>query len=59
MRGRRIIDAVIGYSNDLGLLSEEIDLASGKMLGNFPQSFVHAALIGAILDLDRAERETG
>jgi len=49
-----IIDAALQYANDLGLFAEEADPATGEMLGNFPQTFVHAAFIGAVLDLKTA-----
>ena len=32
-----LFDRVAGPANELGLLAEEIDTASGEMLGNFPQ----------------------
>jgi len=53
-RARRILDAVLAFANDLGLLSEVADVRHGRLLGNFPQSFVHAALIGAVMDLKSA-----
>jgi GH15 family glucan-1,4-alpha-glucosidase len=50
-RGRRILDAALRYANDLGLFAEEADPDSGRMLGNLPQTFVHASLVGAAVDL--------
>lgn len=55
-RARRILAAVFAYSNDLGLFAEEADPDSDAMLGNFPQTFVHASLIGAVIDYAAAER---
>ena len=49
-----ILNEVLKFSNDLGLFSEEADPQTGRMLGNFPQTFVHAAFIGAVLDLKSA-----
>ncbi|MDI3340283.1 MAG: glycoside hydrolase family 15 protein [Sphaerobacter sp.] len=42
--------------NALGLLSEEIDPASGALLGNYPQAFSHIGLINAALTLQEAEQ---
>jgi len=33
--------------NDVGLLSEEVNPASGRLLGNFPQVFSHVSLINS------------
>ncbi|MBW4695496.1 MAG: hypothetical protein KME27_27420 [Lyngbya sp. HA4199-MV5] len=46
-----ILDAALEFANDLGLFAEEADPQTGQMLGNFPQTFVHAAFIGTVIDL--------
>ncbi len=56
-RAQEILDAVLAHANDLGLLAEEVDLDSGELLGNFPQTFVHSALIGAVVELAGATRD--
>lgn len=45
---RKYIDAIIGTANHVGLFAEEFDPRNGDFLGNFPQLFVHAALVDAI-----------
>jgi GH15 family glucan-1,4-alpha-glucosidase len=54
-RARDLFEALLGYTNDLGLLSEEIDPTTGELLGNFPQAFSHVGLIGAARNLREAE----
>lgn len=46
-----LFERVIGFGNDLGLFPEEVDPASGELLGNFPQGFTHLALIRSALKL--------
>jgi GH15 family glucan-1,4-alpha-glucosidase len=56
-RARGILDAGLTYANDVGLFAEEAEPrgeSRGTMLGNIPQSFVHAAFIGAVIDLKHA-----
>ena len=53
---RRLFDRLVGLSNDVGLLSEEYDARSGRLVGNFPQAFSHVALINSAFYLTRAER---
>jgi GH15 family glucan-1,4-alpha-glucosidase len=54
-KAEKIIEAPLNFSNDLGYFAEEGDIKSGEMLGNFPQTFVHASFIGAIIDLNKAK----
>jgi GH15 family glucan-1,4-alpha-glucosidase len=42
-------------ANDLGLLSEQADPATGELLGNFPQAFSHIGLINVAAAIAEAE----
>src|SRR5262249_28917718 len=50
---RKLFDRRIARCNDVGLLAEEIDPLTGRMLGNFPQAYSHVGLINAALSLSR------
>ena len=52
---RELFEKVAACANNLGLLAEEIDPASGELLGNFPQGFSHLALIRSALNISRCE----
>jgi len=59
MLGRRgeavgLFERVIGAASDLGLYSEEIDVRTGELLGNFPQAFTHLGVLVAARRLDGA-----
>jgi GH15 family glucan-1,4-alpha-glucosidase len=53
-----LFDQVVRSANHVGLLSEEIDPATGALLGNFPQGFSHIGLMNSALYLRRAEQRT-
>ena len=42
---KEIFDKIVGYSNHLGLFSEDLDFETKRQLGNFPQAYSHLALI--------------
>ena len=50
-----LFERLVGLTNDLGLLSEEYDGATRRMLGNFPQALSHVALVNTALNLSRLE----
>jgi GH15 family glucan-1,4-alpha-glucosidase len=51
-----LFERLLATCNDVGLLSEEIDPASGRLLGNFPQGFSHVALVNTAMNLSGAKR---
>jgi GH15 family glucan-1,4-alpha-glucosidase len=50
---RKLFDRLLARRNDVGLLAEELDPLTGRMLGNFPQAFSHVGLINSALSLSR------
>lgn len=55
-RARRVFERAVAFVNDVGLLAEEVDPATGEMLGNFPQAFSHIGLVNAAWAISEAER---
>jgi GH15 family glucan-1,4-alpha-glucosidase len=49
-----LFERLAGCANDVGLLSEEYDPDTPRMLGNFPQAFSHIGLINTALALGDA-----
>jgi GH15 family glucan-1,4-alpha-glucosidase len=52
-------ERLIARGNDVGLLAEEIDPATGEQRGNTPQGFSHMALINAALRLENSIAQFG
>jgi GH15 family glucan-1,4-alpha-glucosidase len=48
-RAATLCERLLAHGSALGLYAEELDGASGRHLGNFPQAFTHLALINAVL----------
>ena len=56
LAGRRkeadtLFERLLALRNDVGLLAEEYDPRSKRMLGNFPQAFTHVGLINTACNL--------
>ncbi|MFZ0989648.1 MAG: glycoside hydrolase family 15 protein [Xanthobacteraceae bacterium] len=47
---------LVGLCNEVGLLSEEYDPGSKRLIGNFPQAFSHVALVSSAYNLTRVRK---
>ena len=56
---RALMDRLVSYTNDLGLLSEEYDTNGDRQAGNTPQALSHLALIRAANAINTAEAPPG
>ncbi len=54
-RAVELFEAITAHANDVGLLSEEIDIRDGTLLGNFPQGFSHIGLVDAAWAIAQAQ----
>lgn len=52
---RRLFARLSGLCNDVGLLAEQYEPSSDRMLGNFPQAFSHIGIINSALNLHRSQ----
>lgn len=57
-RGRALMERLAKAASPLGLYAEELDAATGRHLGNFPQAFSHLALVEAAARIIVAETVT-
>ena len=54
---REIFDAMLSCRNSAGLLSEDIDPATGELWGNYPQTYSLVGIINGAVHLSRAWEE--
>ncbi|CAN5302812.1 glycoside hydrolase family 15 protein [soil metagenome] len=50
-KAREVFDRLAALCNDVGLLSEEYDPKSRRLVGNFPQAFSHVGLVNTAMNL--------
>ncbi|MFY9890106.1 MAG: glycoside hydrolase family 15 protein [Streptosporangiaceae bacterium] len=55
-RAAALCGKLLSLASPLQLYAEELEAASGRHLGNFPQAFTHLALIDAVLRVIAAEQ---
>src|SRR6185437_988166 len=53
---RRLFERLVALRNDVGLLSEEYDPQTKRLVGNFPQALSHIALVNTAHNLTRSEK---
>jgi GH15 family glucan-1,4-alpha-glucosidase len=53
-KAQKMFDHILKYRNHLGLLSEDIEVCTGRLTGNFPQAYSHLALIQSAFTLETA-----
>jgi alpha,alpha-trehalase len=55
-QARATFERAVAHVNDVGLLAEEVDSATGELLGNFPQAFSHIGLVNAAWAISEREK---
>ena len=56
-RARGLCEKLLSHASPLALYAEQLDAATGRQLGNFPQAFTHLALINAVMHIIYAEEQ--
>lgn len=51
-KARDMFEHILKYCNPLGLFSEDIEINTGRLTGNFPQGYSHLAFIQTVLLLE-------
>ena len=53
---RQLFERLLGLRNDVGLLSEQYDTETKRLVGNFPQAFSHIALVNSAHNLSHTAK---
>lgn len=53
---RRMFERLLSLCNDAGLLSEEYDSKTSRLIGNFPQALSHIALVNSAFNLHEVSK---
>jgi alpha,alpha-trehalase len=56
-RARELCEKLLSHASPLALYAEQLDAATGRHLGNFPQAFTHLALINAVVHIIRDDEQ--
>lgn len=51
-KAQQLFENILKYRNHLGLLSEGIEIYTGRLTGNFPQAYSHLALVQSAFTLE-------
>jgi GH15 family glucan-1,4-alpha-glucosidase len=56
-RAKALLEKLLTHASPLLLFAEELDVHTGRQLGNYPQAFTHLALINAVMHVIEGEGE--
>lgn len=59
VEAQEAFEKMLGYSNHVGLFSEDIDPKTGAQLGNFPQTYSHVGIINSAFAISPLPLEMG
>ncbi|HXW59279.1 MAG TPA: glycoside hydrolase family 15 protein [Solirubrobacteraceae bacterium] len=54
---QQLCERLLSFASPMELYGEELDAASGRQLGNYPQAFTHLALINAVTHVIAAQQD--
>ena len=54
---RQIFEEILACRTNLGLLSEDLDVETGELWGNFPQTYSQVGIINCAMRLSRSWAE--